>query len=175
MVTETKTTADSVRLLRCDTCGPPVEEVPWTSDDPGLPADYDDALLFVLRRHVFPDGLPHIGRLVVVEKRAWDLPNIRRVFMEQIWGGSRGFGELDVRYYDTSNQLRSDALTCFSRHGRPKEGCPDWRIESKKLLPDTREDRKDVGLSTDPRARSSTWLCSFCPCSSYYARKSRGD
>ena len=175
MTTDTATTADQVRLLRCDTCGPPVEEVPWSSDDINLPADYDEALLYVLSRHRTPAGEPHIGRLILVEKRAWDMPNIRHALLEQVWGGSRGFGELDVRYYDTQNQIRADALTCYAKHLRPQEGCPDWRIESKRLLPDTREDRKDVGLATDPRARPSTWLCSFCPCNAWYSRKSRGD
>lgn len=174
-VTREHTNADHVRLLRCDTCGPPLEEVPWTSDDPNLPAEYDEALIFILNKHRTSTDDPHVGRLIVVEKRAWDMPNIRHTIMDQIWGGSKGFGELDVKYYDVQNQLRSDALTCFSRHGRPKEDCPDWRTEAKRLIPDTKEERRDIGLTVNPRARPHIWLCSMCPVDAYYQKKARGE
>jgi hypothetical protein len=169
------TTEDRVRILRCDTCGPPLEEIPWSSDDPNLPAEYDDALLYVLSKHKHPSGEPHIGRLIVVEKRAWEMPNLRRALMEQIWKGSRGIAELDLAYYDVRDQLRSDALACFQRHLRPTEGCPDWRSDSKRVVPDTKSERKDVGLATDPRARPAIFLCDLCPCRTFYERKSRGD
>lgn len=169
------TTSDRVRLLRCDTCGPPLEEIPWSSDDPNLPPEYDAALLYVLDKHKFPSGEPHVGRMVVVEKRAWEMANLRRALVEQVWQGSRGLKELDVSYYDVQNQIRADALQCYSQHLRPQEGCPDWRAENKRLVPDTREERKEVGLSTDPRARPAVWLCSYCPVSAYVERKARGD
>lgn len=156
---------EKIRLLRDDDTLT-LEEIPWFDGPP----EYDTALQVALERHRFPNGEPHRGRLIVVEKRAWDMPNLRKALIDQIWEGrSKGLAEFDSSFYEVKDQFKEDAMTCFRQHGSPKEGCPDFRTEGKRLLPDTKADRKEAGLSS--RGMPVIHLCDFCPVRQYYARK----
>lgn len=159
--TETK-----IRLLRCDVCKS-IEEIP----DFDGPPDYDVLLQVALSRHRHPNGDPHVGRLIDVPERAWNMPPLRDALKQQILEGvSSGIAEFDKNFYDVQNTFREDAMLCYSQHNRPKEGCPDFNSHSKRLMPDTSAERKEVGL--DPhRGMPVIHLCSFCPCRSYYERK----
>jgi hypothetical protein len=76
---------------------------------------------------------------------------------------------VDSTYYDVQDTFREDALLCYSQHLRPKGACPDWHADNKRLTPDTKAARKEVGLS--PQGMPVIFLCSFCPVRSYYDRK----
>ena len=161
-------TQGNIRLLRCDDCQT-LEELP----DFDGPADYDTLLLVLTDKHKFPNGEPHKGRLIRVEKRAWELENLKKAILDQIWEGSKGLAEFDSSYYDVRQTFHDDALACYAKHLRPQEGCPDFNSPSKILKPDTKSDRKDAGISTTNLP--VIHLCSFCPVRSYMERKSRGD
>ena len=158
-------TEPKIRLLRCDNCHS-LEEFP----DFDGPPDYDVLLQMMLRKHHDPSGAAHIGRLIDVPKRAWEIPALRKTLIQQIVQGSKGLAEFDSSYYDVQNTFREDALICYGQHLRPKEGCPDFNSDAKRLMPDTKGARKEVGLDT--RGMPVIHLCSFCPVRSYYDAKS---
>lgn len=153
-----------IRLLHCHDCGT-LEELPWFDG----PASADIELEYVLSRHE-TNGHRHIGKLYDVEERVWKLKNLRNTLIEQIKGrGSAGLAVLDSTFYDVRDTLKEDAAKCYSVHLRPTAGCADWRSDRKKLLPDTKKDRKEVGLSMEKAP--VRWLCDFCPVRSFYETK----
>ena len=153
-----------IRILHCHDCGT-LEELPWYEG----PVERDFALEYLLLQHE-SEGHRHRGKLYDVEERVWKLDNLRRTIIEQIkGGGSEGLAAFDPKFYDTRDTLREDAAKCYQLHLRPKEGCGDWRTKRKELVPDTKQDRKEVGLSMEGAPRQ--WLCDFCVVRSYYERK----
>lgn len=161
-------TEAKIRLLRCDVCHS-LEELP----DFDGPPEYDVLLRVTLDKHRTPSGEPHFGRLLDVPERAWKIPVLREALLRQIQEGSRGLKEFDESYYDVQDTFREDALICYGQHLRPKEGCPDFNSDAKRLLPNTKADRKEIGLS--PQGMPVIHLCSFCPVRSYYDSKSKGS
>jgi hypothetical protein len=167
MVPDTET-QEQIRLLRCDDCLT-LEELP----DFDGPAEYDTLLIVLTDKHKFPNGEPHRGRLIKVEKRAWGMSNLKEAILQQIWQGSKGLAEFDSTHYEVKQTFHEDALKCYAQHLRPQEGCPDFNSPSKILKPDTKAERKEIGLS--PQGMPVIHLCSFCPVRSYMERKARGD
>ncbi|MEU4534329.1 hypothetical protein AB0G15_05600 [Streptosporangium sp. NPDC023825] len=154
-------TTTRIRLLFCETCGS-CEELP---DYTGHP-DGDTALAYLISsRHQFPSGDPHGGgHLADVSKAEWDNPRYRNQIIKQMnesikAGGSEGLGNT---FYETKNTFADDAGQCWKRHNRTTD-CGDYRTPSKELVPDTKELRKEAGLSTRARDRPKIFLCDFCP------------
>lgn len=156
------------RLLHCRDCGT-VEALP----DYHGPVDQDYALEYVLSKHGSEDNR-HIGKLYDIETRVWALENLRRAVVSQIkGGGSRGLAEFDSTFYDVRDTLKEDALQCYQLHRRPTEGCIDWREDRKLLVPPTKGERKELGLTMDGAPKR--YLCDFCPARAFYERKNRGE
>ena len=153
-----------VRVLQCLDCGT-LEELP----DFDGPAEYDNLLEMLVQRH---DN--HAGKLFRVPESSWIRTDTRHRIIEQIRGGSKGIAEFSDGYYDVADTFREDALKCYAKHLRPQEGCPEFRSDKKRLLPDTKAERKEAGLPIRPTG-PTTYLCDFCPCKSYYERKARGE
>lgn len=163
-MTENVVEGPKIRLLHCHDCGT-LETLPWYEG----PADRDFALEYLLIQHE-TNGHRHIGKLYDVAEKVWELENLRNTLIEQIKGrGSPGMAAFDPKFYDTRDTLKEDAAACYQAHLRPKEGCGDWRTQRKQLVPDTKQDRKDVGLSMEGAPRQ--WLCDFCVVRSYYEKK----
>lgn len=154
-----KSDEPQIRLLYCRTCGS-IEELP----DFDGPPQYDDLLNISVERHRFPSGDEHIGSLFKVDIRVWAQYEARRKIIEQIKGGaSKGLGEIDEAFYDTKSQFAEDALKCYQAHQRPKGQCPDYMSDSKVLLPNTKADRKELGLADLSKVGGpKTKLCQFC-------------
>lgn len=153
-----------LRLLVCRTCKS-IDEVP---DYEGRPED-DNLLNVVVERH--PD---HLGALFRIPIGFWLDPNVKQKIISQLTEGSKGLAEINPEHYNLRNTFMEDAMVCFKQHLRPSEGCPDWRHDSKVLVPDTKAERKAEGLSLTPIG-PKRYLCDFCPVRSHYERKSRGD
>lgn len=159
-----------IRLLYCQTCGS-IEELP----DFDGPPQYDDLLKISVERHRFPSGDEHIGSLMKVDLRIWAQYEARKAIIEQIKGGlSKGLGEIDESYYETRSTFHEDAMKCYAQHLRPKGQCPDYMSDSKVLLPDTKSDRRELGLTPlDKTGGPKTKLCQFCPVHTYNVTKYR--
>lgn len=124
--------------------------------------------------HSHPVLGAHRGLLFTVPLSAWANETAKKAIIKQIREGlSAGADELDPNYYASRDQLRTDALECYSQHLRPKGGCPDYMSDSKRILPDTAAERKDVGLPKPVDAGVGVWLCQACPVNSYVVTQKR--
>src|SRR3954467_14749997 len=91
-------------------------------------------------------GIRHNGTVVVIPDSEWNDPSLRQEIERQIdaglSGGETGLGSSAYAMVDT---FKDDAMTCFNQHLR-NPACPDYKSESKRLVPDTAEERKELGL-----------------------------
>lgn len=156
-----------IRLLHCHVCKT-LEELP----DFDGPPEYDAILEVALSRHE-TEGVRHIGKLYDVEVRVWEKRNLRETIIRQIKGGSEGLAAFDPEFYNVRDTFKEDALKCYSLHLRPKGGCPDYRSDRKLLVPDTKAERKEAGLTMERAPKQ--WLCSFCPVQSFVESKRHGN
>jgi hypothetical protein len=151
-----------MRVLFCDTCRT-IEELPdWEGhpdDDPYLPA--------VAGRHGPSHTGPGLFRLPI---GLWLMEDSKKSIIEQVKGGGKGLAQFDPSFYDTQNTFKEDAAKCYSLHLRPVGACPDWQSKRKELLPDTKAERKDAGVSLRPTG-PKVWLCSYCVVRNFYERK----
>ena len=154
-----------VRLMVCRTCKT-IDELPPHDGPP----ETDVLLQMTVDRH----GSEHVGLLINVGALYWASPTMRKAIIEQIQQGSSGLDAFGVQYYETRMQFAEDAMSCWAQHLRPKGQCTDFRAESKRLLPQTAQERKDAGLES-PTQSSATriYLCDFCPVRVYNEKKSR--
>lgn len=167
---KTPDTGPEIRILHCSVCDS-VEELPLFDGAP----ENDHLLQILVDRHVFPSGQPHVGRLFRLPLFSWENIEARKQVINQIkGGGSAGLDEIDPEFYATRNTFQEDALTCYSAHLRPTDGCPDYETPSKRLLPNTQSERKEVGLVDPAKAPGpKTYLCQFCPVHSVVMQKKR--
>lgn len=148
--------AEIIRLLRCDDCYT-VEPVP----DYDGPPERDDVLAHLIKtKHTEPSGTPHRGKLLRLEKRHWDSPDLRQAVIARIREES-GHTGLDPHFYAVRDTFAEDALHCWQAHHR-NPACNDYKSERKRLTPDTAQERKDAGMGKF-RTALSRYLCEFCP------------
>jgi hypothetical protein len=174
-----------MRLLICHTCKT-IEEVP----DYDGPLEYADVPApdgTLMKAQVPPVGADHllehisephrrqehIGQLVGVDEENWRDTQTRveilKQIKDQLAGGSTG---LHPEAYALKDTFKEDALKCYSKHGRPKDGCVDWHDRSKvlgnSLLTDEeRTAARKRGLTS----RKKRFLCDFCPVASQVQQK----
>ena len=148
-----------VRLLFCHSCRS-VQAVPEFFG----PVEYDDLLNARLAEHTFADNRSH--ELVVgdIEEAQWDKKTVQDQVIGQMAqdmgyvppGSATGLGPT---FYAVKATYEIDALDCWKKHRRTTD-CGDFHSDGKRILPDTRGDRKELGLST---RRQPIFLCDFCP------------
>jgi hypothetical protein len=159
-----------MRLLYCLVCAS-IDELPLFDGDP----DNDHLLQIAIEPHRFPSGEAHKGHLFRIPVLTWENPTARKQIIEQIkGGGSKGLDEFDPEFYATRNTFQDDALKCYSAHLRPTDGCPDYKSSAKRLLPNTKSERKELGLVDPSKAPGpKNYLCQFCPIESVVMQKKR--
>lgn len=161
--------AEQVRLLKCFNCKT-IDELP---DYEGNPEH--DVLLdrLIADKHTNRgSGETHVGVLAKVDKKHWNVESTRKTIVKQMWSEDTGF---DAEYYATRNTYREDALKCYAAHLRPQGGCPDWEHPAKLIKADTKQERKEAGLTGKT---PEIYLCRFCPVASHVRtqmRAERGD
>ena len=150
------------RLLYCFVCDTLEELPPYDG-----PVETDHLLAVACETHVFPSGEPHKGKLFVLPLRAWAHTESKREIIRQIkGGGSKGLAEVDDSFYDSRSTFMEDAMKCYKAHNKPADGCGDYRIPEKRLVPNTSKDRKEAGMERYLDAPGpKTYLCDFCPVS----------
>jgi len=157
-----------IRILYCFSCKS-IEEIP---DYEGRPED-DVFLQLSTERHA-SSGIPHTGHLFKVAVKLWSVESIRKQIIKQIHVGSGGLSELDPEYYNSKSTFSEDALRCYATHLRPRESCPDYGNEKKRLVPNTNADRKELGMPTVAETGGpKVYLCQFCPIHSVIVSKKR--
>lgn len=138
----------NVRLLICHSCRT-IEELP----DYQGPAEYDVILDHAVEAHRFADGREHLGKLAAVDETAWRDPGRRNAILDKIREATKSTG-LPGEFYATKNTYQEDALRCYGRHHRPKEGCIDYCDSDKRIGNPTK-----AGWQAGPRV----FICQFCP------------
>lgn len=147
-----------IRLLYCFVCKS-IEELPDFEGN----SDDDVLLQITVERHM-SSGIPHTGHLFRVAAHLWAVESIRQQIIKQIRVGSGGLSEIDAAYYDSKSTFSEDALRCYSSHLRPRESCPDYGDEKKRLVPKTKAERKELGMPTlKETGGPKVYLCQFCP------------
>jgi hypothetical protein len=159
-----------VRLLVCSDCKS-MEELP---DYEGHPED-DTLLKVLLEKHVWPTGTEHTGNIFRIPLKFWGNATVKDSIVKQIQAGvSGGVDDVEAGWYDTKSTFQEDAMACFSKHLRPVGRCPDWKHDSKKLVPKTAAERKDAGMDAPGKdGAPTTYLCQFCPASIFMHTKAR--
>lgn len=169
-----------VRVLACMECKT-VEEL---SDFEG-PFQHDEELAVAVSRHRYPSGDPHKGQLFRIQEQHWHLRGARQEIVqkirEQLEGGDGVETGLGSATYAMVDNFKDDAMKCFAAHHR-NPACNDYKSEEKRLVPDTAQERRELGLAPvgtyDSEDRSMTrYLCEYCPVHSLvqqHARKKAG-
>ena len=162
---------DKIRLLICEHCGT-VEEMPMYEG----PWQHDEWLNSMLKRHLLPSGESTHGPVHVgfIENDKW-MSHRESIVAEvakefTLPGQGAGLGQT---YYDTKSNFLADAFKCWKVDHNRTLNCEDYRSDKKRLYPDTKGDRKDLGL--DPGSRPNTFLCDFCPYNSVVMQRQRKD
>lgn len=155
-----------IRLLICNTCQS-IEELPLFEGRP----ERDDTLNYRVAPHRFPDGNEHFGGLATIDLNTWNSPARSEIItkLRETYAPGEAAG-MGGEYYDVKSTFQEDALTCWQQHSRT-ENCADWRSDKKRLDPDTKYERKDLGLAPVHKTKPKTWLCDFCPVTSIYSQR----
>lgn len=159
--------SDKIRLLICKTCGS-AEELPYYEG----PVTYDTWLERAVNNH--PNHVAG-GLFNIDVKQFWNTPERRKITLEQLYkqleipGTGPGLGD---KFYELKSTFLDDAMSCWKGFNRTTDpGHCDYFKENKRILPDTKADRKDLGL--DPKDRPNAFLCQFCPVHSLVQQKKR--
>jgi hypothetical protein len=158
------------RLLYCLVCQSLDELPPYD----GVP-EQDHLLAIACEAHVFPSGEPHKGKLYVLPLRAWAKTESKKEIIRQVkGGGSAGLAEIDDTFYESRSTFMEGAMECYKRHNKPADGCSDWRIKEKLLVPNTVKERKAEGMAKyTEESGPKTYLCDFCPVAIGVAQRKR--
>jgi hypothetical protein len=130
--------------------------------------------------HYLDSGQSHRVSLAAIDKDAWASQRGRDEILKQASeiGGGGGFSPvLGPELYAAGQNFEVDAIACWKQHGKPgsahKYSCEDYMSDKKTLLADTREERREAGLSTRQANRTGTKLCQFCPYQSIVMQRQR--
>lgn len=131
----------------------------------------DDVLLsdLLMKNHIYESGTTHEVALIKVPAKLWRDPKIQKRIVEQLSAGaSKGLEEMEggEDYYGTRNTYQEDALRCFNRHQRPKQGCIDYQNPDKRIGNPTSE-----GWKSGPRV----YACNFCPVQAWVDKKKQEE
>lgn len=169
-----------VRLLVCGVCES-VQEIPWCGTDKNCGhRACVEPLEFRVAEHQYADGRPHApASLADIVKDLWDDPKVRANFLADLptITGMPGTGSgLGQTMYDVRSNFADDAFACWQSHGRTKN-CADYHSAAKRLVPNTKAERKDLGLeSRSKHIPTSTYLCDMgCPYKSILQTKAFSD
>lgn len=136
------------RLLVCYQCFTMEKLAPYKGreDEHGRYIDPDPALEYLIQKHhTDSDGEPHRGVLLRCDESTWNNLDAQIDITKQL------FKDQAERVALRDN-ISEDAMGCFRKHGRPTDGCIDFRDGSKKLPSPTGK-----GVNTN------VYLCDFCP------------
>lgn len=152
---------ERVRLLACAECGTIEEFENFTG-----PVEYDVTLNTIVSKHQ-TNGREHApGALMDVAKTDWDRPQVREQLKKQIWESfqKQGHTGLPSEAYVIRNTFLEDAQACWRKHLRTPN-CPDYKADFMQIVPDTADERRELGMPKFDRhnPRTKRYLCEYCP------------
>jgi uncharacterized protein YlaI len=171
---------EKIRLWICHECKS-VDAIPWCGEDPNCehPMCVDALEYRVAPHRLASDSRRFHGQvnLADIEKSLWDKYSTREdvlVKLQQIVDPGAGSG-LGQPLYTIAQNFDADASACWRQHNRT-HNCQDFKSQSKRLVPDTKAERKDLGLETRGRHRpTQTYLCDWCPVKSIMMQRQNSE
>lgn len=172
--------AKRLRLVICPRCET-VEPVEWCAQQAGANPDCghdqcEQALQARMIEHTVSQPTGHYFHATLglfdVDEGEWNKLSTRKEILKNLRppGSATPYG---ADMYDLKNNFTADASACWKRHGRTKN-CPDWKSESKRLVPPTKELRRELGLeSRDKHRPTAAHLCDYCPYASIVMQRQR--
>jgi hypothetical protein len=166
-------TSKRLRLLVCPKCQS-IEPIEWCAVEPGANPECGhtqcaEALNYRVIPHTVEvaDGRVYHSSLILTDVSAdeWDRLSTRQQILKNLTrpGDATPVG---AELYAVKGNFTADAAKCWKAHKRTTD-CQDWKHSSKRLVPDTKGERRELGLETRERQRpTSTFLCDFCPVAS---------
>lgn len=145
---------DFHRLLVCKTHG-----VMWKMKPYDGPPEYDMELREICDRHnaQIPDPQNCSALIYRTDPETASKLDIETALRTDLEGHN-------VFIRDFRDELKVDALKCFNRHNRPKQGCLDWCSEEKTI-------GRKVGVPKEKRQ----YVCMYCPVAEYYTHRQRTE
>jgi hypothetical protein len=142
------------RLLVCKTHGVMYKMKPYT----GTP-EYDMELRELCDRHnaQVPDPENCKAVIFLTDKDTASKLDVETALKNEL-------KEQDVYIKDFRDELKVDALKCFNRHSRPKQGCIDWC-----------NDEKTIGRKVGVPVEKRQYVCMYCPAAEYYTHRQRTE
>lgn len=144
------------RLLVCKPCG-----VLYNMLDYDGPPEYDQELREVIDRHL---GQASDPRTESHESQIFRCDNETSSKLDMESEVKKELMKNEVEVREISNDLKEEALKCFSAHGRPTGACVEYC-----------DDSKSIGRKTGVPKSKRMFLCLFCPVQEYYQHKIRGS
>lgn len=160
-------------LLVCADCGT-IEHVPAFDG----PVERNEPFQARLRNHLVPladSTATHSIATTTVNAKLWaENEEFRQYIAKQISDaqktGDVGFGH---EFYNLKSTFAEDAMSCWRNEHNRTENCQDYNSDKKRLVADTRGERKELGLSVKSKDRPGMYLCSFCPYKSLVMSRAR--
>jgi hypothetical protein len=152
------------QLLVCGDCHT-IEHIPAFAG----PMEHNQPLQARLRNHLVPlaDGVStHAIAFTTVNAKLWaESAEFRRYIAKAITEAEKtGDVGLGSKLYDLKSTFQEDAMDCWRNKHNRTEDCGDWKTEKMKLVPDTKAERRDLGMETRHRFIESTvFICDYCP------------
>lgn len=153
--------------MRCHTMEELPNYVPAEADfDPRIPA----LIATHVRRHPSVEDrlITEWAVLGSVPTKAWGDAEYRKQIKAKIMEGTGQTG-FDAEAYAIRDTFREDAGHCYNEHKRPTftgVKCLDYKSYNKEIKPDTRAERKELGMPAygqgDTKLRKM-FLCDYCP------------
>lgn len=151
-------------LLICADCGT-IEHSPFFDG----PIEFDQPFQARLANHIVKttEGTrSHAIATTRVNAKLWKENEdfrkyIARAISEAQKTGDVGLGQ---KNYDLKSTFSEDAMRCWRVEHNRTQNCEDYRSDKKRLVPDTRGERKELGLETRSKfIQTSVTLCDYCP------------
>lgn len=172
--------AKRLRLIVCTRCET-VEPVEWCAEKAGADPDCghaqcEQALQARMIEHTVSQPTGHYFHadlgLFDVSEDEWNKLTTRKEILKNLRppGSAVPYG---ADMYDLKSTYHQDASKCWKQHNRTRN-CQDYKAASKRLVPPTRELRKDLGMETrDKKRPTSAFLCDYCPVQSIVMQRQR--
>lgn len=169
-----------IRIFQCPDC----RSLEILDDFDG-PPEHDQQLIYLMQRHVTPTGALHpvnvMGPINIQRLDGTTSPATRddwakdefREYLENQLSRAEKPGQalgLGMQFYAAKDTFKEDAHRCWVKKLKPQPGCSDYMDPSKRLVPDTAQERKELGLAKPQSNRS---LCEFCVVHSWVVTEQR--
>lgn len=161
-------------ILICGDCG----TIEHAHGEPSPETDREERnaeLLALRKRHeVYSAGNTYFHPLAMatVNAQLWEKSEEYQKFIVAMIKDATKTGHVGLgdKNYDLKETFQEDSVLCWRKHNRTLD-CPDYKTDKMKLVPDTRAERRDLGLEVRASNRPGVYLCDYCPVKSVVQQK----